>query len=198
MGPKKSRRRSSCARWMFSAVSIPSMAVPENRETTPIAESTKKPRDSLKADTIARDCSEVWRRLTFATRGFYICKRRGAALRIIAAKAALMRPYRNSGHEDTTDSGETCLFEWRNSLTEKPKRRNIAPGLLNGRKTSNVGTPPIYNTRQLFKTGRLEDAWKSCRCSPGGGPQGGEAARVLLYVIEAIRSHGHMENLGVR
>ena len=67
-----------------------------------------------------------------------------------------MRPYRNSGHEDTTDSGETCLCEWRNSLTEKPKRRNIAPGLLNGRKTSNVGTPPIYNTRQPFKTGRLE------------------------------------------
>ena len=51
-GPRKSRRRSSCSRWMFCAASMPSIALPANVARTPVVESRRAPSSSLKVDEV--------------------------------------------------------------------------------------------------------------------------------------------------
>ena len=58
-GPRKSRRRSSCSRWMFCAASMPSIALPANLAKTPVAESKRAPSSSLRVEVMSASCSEV-------------------------------------------------------------------------------------------------------------------------------------------
>ena len=114
---------------MFSAVSMPSIALPANLARTPVAESRRAPNSNLKVGVMSANRSEVSNFLCTKTAAFYVPQgtRHGSPMQE-SEKSVLGGPYSSGGHADDADSGETCAVRLRNGLTQKRTSRKTVAG----------------------------------------------------------------------